>query len=223
MGDDSKSSILDELKNAIIKMDVDDTKKIVKKALKVGIEPFEIIDECSKGMQIVGAKYEKGEYFIPELLVCSDAMLAGVEIVKPYLKGKKSEVPGKVVLGTVQGDIHEIGKAIVGMMLTVAGFEVYDLGVDVPPNKFIEKANETKADIIGSSAFMTTTIQYQEEIEKGLRNKKLKNKFSTMIGGPATSMGYKEKIGADGWAANAMEAVERAKSLVKKKSGDKNG
>lgn len=210
-----KDSLLTDLKNMIIKMNVDGTKEVTKKILKAGIKPFEIINECSKAMQIVGKMYEKGEYFIPELLVASDAMLVGIEIVKPYLKEEKSEVYGKIVLGTVQGDIHEIGKKIVGLMLTVAGFEVYDLGVDVPPNNFIEKANENAADIIGSSAFMTTTIQYQQEIEKELQNKKLKNKFYTMIGGPATSQTYAKQIGADAWALNAVDAVERVKLLLK--------
>ena len=136
-------------------------KKATDKALKSGIKSFDIINEgLAKGMKIVGEKWEKEEYFLPELLLAADAMNAAVEILKPQLKAEGVKATGKIVLGTVQGDIHDIGKSVVGTMLTAAGFEVYDLGIDVPPEKFIEKAVETEADVIGSSAFMTTTHSF---------------------------------------------------------------
>jgi 5-methyltetrahydrofolate--homocysteine methyltransferase len=196
--------IFEELKNAIVTLDAEGAKKVTDKALESGVKPFDIINEgLSRGMKIVGEKWEKGEYFLPELLLAADAMNAAVEIVKPHLKAEKVRSAGKVVLGTVQGDIHDIGKNIVATMLTAAGFEVCDLGVDVPAEKFIEKAVETKAEIIGSSAFMTTTIRYQEEIEKKLRDMGLRDRFITIIGGVATSQRYADQIGADGWAPNA--------------------
>ena len=216
----SSSDTFDELKNLIVKFDVDGAKKATNEALKSGIKSFDIINEgLSKGMKIVGEKWEKEEYFLPELLLAADAMNAAVEILKPHLKAEGVKATGKIVLGTVQGDIHDIGKNIVGTMLTTAGFEVYDLGIDVPPEKFIEKAIENEADVIGSSAFMTTTISYQGEIEKKLKEKNLKNKFVTMIGGVATSKIYAEQIGA-GWAPNAAETIKKIKEeLERRKKG----
>lgn len=212
----------EELKIAIVKMDENGAKDAATKALKAGIKPFDIINEgLSKGMQIIGEKWEKGEYFLPELLLAATAMNAALEIVRPYLKTGKFETAGKVVLGTVQGDIHDIGKNIVATMLTAAGFEVYDLGVDVPPDKFIKKAVEVKADVIGSSTFMTTTLKYQEEIEKKLKNSKSKKKFITMVGGVATSQKYSEQIGADGWASNAAATLEKVKGLLEKRKRER--
>jgi len=215
-----QAGIFDELKNVIVNIDVEGAKKATDKALKSGIKSFDIINEgLAKGMKIVGEKWEKEEYFLPELLLAADAMNAAVEILKPQLKAEGVKATGKIVLGTVQGDIHDIGKSVVGTMLTAAGFEVYDLGIDVPPEKFIEKAVETEADVIGSSAFMTTTIPRQEEIEKKLKEKNLKDKFVTMIGGVATSERYAEQIGA-GWAPNAGETVKIIKvELEKRKKG----
>ncbi len=216
-----QTEILEDLKNAVVSLDINKAKNVTEEALTTGIKPFDIVnDGLSKGMRIVGDKWEKEEYFLPELLLASDAMNAAFEIVKPHLKTEGTKGI-KVILGTVQGDIHDIGKNVVATMLTASGFEVQDLGVDVWPDQFIEKAVEEKADVIGSSAFMTTTIPRQAEIEEKLKDKDLKNQFVTMIGGVATSDKYANQIGADGWAPNAAETIERMKELVRKKK-DKN-
>ena len=172
------------------------------------------IGEAAK---IVGEKFEKGEIFLVFLIQAGDAMMAALsELLKAIPKG---EVPtrGKVVIGTVQGDIHEIGKNVVAALLTANGFEVHDLGVDVPPMKFIEEAEKVGADVIAASALMTSTIGVQKDIVSLLESLGLREKYSVVVGGGATTAEWAEEIGADGWAETAIEGVKVISRLVEAK------
>ena len=210
-----EKEILQALADSLVKLDPKKAKATAEEAIKAGIPAFRAIDEgLANGMKVVSQKWDCEEYFLPELLLAADAMNAAIEVLKPHLKAEKAAVRGKVVLGTIQGDIHDIGKSIVNSMLLAAGFDVYDLGVDVPPKKFIEKIKEVDADLVGSSAFMTSTIRYQKDLEVALRGAGIRQKVVTMIGGVATSSRYAEEIGADGWAKNAAETVKTAKQLL---------
>jgi len=213
-----KEEILNKLMNAVVSYDVDGAVKAAKESLEAGVDPVEAIEAgLAKGVKIVGDRFAAGEAFLTELAIAAEAMKQATAILEPAIS-KSSKVPkkalGKVIIGTVEGDIHDIGKSIVSTMLMVAGFEVIDLGVDVPVEKFVEKTKEIKPDIIGMSALMTTTMLKMADIIKALEREGLKNKVKVMVGGAPTSEKWAEEIGADGYAGDAMEAVELAKKLT---------
>ena len=213
----TQKKILNDLNNAVIEGDVEKTAKIVKQALKK-INPLIIVEDgLAKGVRIVGAKFEKGDYFLPDLIMGANAMQKGVDILAPLMaKGKMERKSiGKYLLGTVQGDIHDIGKNIVKAMLLAAGFEVNDLGVDVPNKNFVKKTKELKPDILGLSALMTMTRPRQREVISEIRQNKIRVK--TMIGGAVTSQDWAEKIGADAYAPDAVESVKISKKMISKK------
>lgn len=215
---------LQELAEVVAQLDIEKSKAITQKAIDLGISPHDIINNgLAKGMDIVSKKYDEKEYFLPDLMMAAECVNEAFKILKPHLDKyvDKAAVPGKVVIGTVQGDIHEIGKNIVVSMFIAAGFDVYDLGVDVPPETFMEKAKEVNADIVASSALLTTTMPYQEKIERTLREAGIRNRVKTMIGGLPTSREWAERIGADAWGKDALEAVEKAKELIKRKEAKK--
>jgi corrinoid protein of di/trimethylamine methyltransferase len=205
---------LTSLQKAIIEHDEEASKRLTKQALDKGAKPSEIIErELSPALDIVGEKFEKQEYFLPHLVLCGDAAKAVVDVLKAHAPGVKATT-ATIVIGTVQGDIHDIGKNLVSSFLSSSGFEVYDLGIDVPPLTFIEKAEEVKADIIGVSALMNQSMPVQEEIITLLKDMGLRERFKVMIGGSPTTAEYAEMIGADAWGNNPSEAVEQAKRLV---------
>jgi 5-methyltetrahydrofolate--homocysteine methyltransferase len=213
----TQKKILNEINDAVIEGDVEKTAKIVKQALKK-IDPLIIVEDgLAKGVRIVGEKFEKGDYFLPDLIMGANAMQKGVDILAPLMaKGKKERKSiGKYLLGTVQDDIHDIGKNIVKAMLVAAGFEVNDLGVDVPNKTFVKKTNELKPDILGLSALMTMTRPRQREVISEIRENKIRVK--TMIGGAVTSQDWAEKIGADAYAPDAVESVKISKKMISKK------
>jgi len=208
--------LLQSIKESIIAMD--DQEKVmdlVKKALEGGILPEEILyDALTPGMDIVGQEYEAGIKFIPEMLMSAEALRSVMELLEPILAKSEGSKARKVVMGTVEGDIHDIGKQIVCMMLEGAGFEVHDLGVDVPATKFVEATKREKPDIIGMSAFLTTTgLRYPEVIE-ALQEAGIREKVKIMIGGAAANQKYAEAIGADGYGGSAGAAVKLAKSFM---------
>jgi dimethylamine corrinoid protein len=204
--------IVESLRNSVIIGDREETKKLVEKALKSGMSAKEILDALTSGMNEIGRRFEDGEIFLPEVMLAADAMYAGLEILEPeLLKGGETSKLGKVVIGTVEGDIHDIGKNIVKIMLQGAGFEVYDLGKDVPCEDFVNKAKEVKADIIGVSALMSTTTPGQKRVAEIAKEEGLK--VEIMVGGACTTPEWAQNIGAH-YAANATEAVKLAKSLV---------
>ena len=212
-----KEAIFLELENSIKNYDKETAIEAAKKALKMGLDPIEVIEKgLAKGLREVGTRYETGEIFMVELVAAAEAMKSAMKILEPEILKRKSErkVLGKVVLGTVAGDIHDIGKNIVASLLIAAGFEVYDLGTDVPVEKFIEKAKEVKADVIGASALLTTTMLVQKDLADAIKRSGLDVKY--IIGGAAVSPQWAEEIGA-AYAQDASSAVEVIKNLIKQR------
>ena len=204
-----------KIKDSVIAGEVDEVKDLVQKAVDEGQEAKKILKEgLIAGINIVGNKYESGEFFLPEMVIAASAMKEGLKVLSPLLKQGDIESAGTVVLGTAQGDIHDIGKSIVGTMLEGAGFMVTDVGVDIGPEKFIEVAKEKRADIIGVSALLTTTMVKMEDVIKAAKEAGLKAKV--MIGGASVTQEFADKIGADGYAPDAPSAVGKARELVKK-------
>jgi len=205
---------LTKIKDGVVGGEVDEVGEMVKKAVEEGQEVKKILKEgLIAGMAIVGDKYERGDFFLPEMVIAATAMKQGLKILSPLLKQGDIESAGTVVLGTAKGDIHDIGKSIVGTMLEGAGFMVTDVGVDAGPDKFVEAAKEKNADLIGISALLTTTMTGMEDVIKAVRGAGLKARV--MIGGASVTQEFADKIGADGYAPDAPSAVGKAKELVK--------
>lgn len=212
-----KEELIKKLSDAVVDMEEDETVEISKQCVENDINAYEAIDKgLANGMNRAGELYEEGEYYIPELLMCSDAMYAGLDVLKPHLKKDENEVKEKVVIGVVQGDTHDIGKNLVRIMMETEGFEVIDLGRDIPPINFVEKAKEVGASIIVLSTLMTTTMDGMAEVINILKSQGLKNKIKVMIGGGPISQSYADKIGADGYTTDASKAAKFAKDLVSK-------
>ncbi len=212
-----KKQLFDELKNAVVNFDEEQAKAISKKIITTQIDPFEAIEQSlHPAMKIVGKKFNDFEYFLPQIMLATDAMRAAITILTANVDIEKLEAgkKGKIVLGTVSGDIHEIGKEIVGVLFEINGFEVVDLGKDVDSMDFITKAEEVQADIIGMSALMSTTMTVQKEVIELLKETGLRDKYLVMIGGGPTTNEWSEMIGADGWAETAEESVKLATELI---------
>ena len=204
---------LKALADAVIRGDQKKAVEITKAALGEGAAPKSILDKgLIAGMDIVGARFKKNEIYIPEVLIAARAMKMAMEILEPELVKAGVEPVGRLLIGTVQGDLHDIGKNLVAMMLKGAGFEVIDLGVDVGPEKFLEHIKTSKAQLIGMSALLTTTMPGMERTIKALKQAGVSAKV--MIGGAPVTQDYAKKIGADGYAPDAASAVDMAKSLV---------
>lgn len=212
---DEKEVLLEELSQSVLDMDEDKTADKSRKCIEKGIDAFEAINEgLAKGMQQAGTLYEEGEYYIPELLMCSDAMYAGLDILKPYIKKEETGRKYKAVIGVIQGDTHDIGKNLVKIMMETEGFDVLDLGKDVPPAEFIGRAKETGACIIALSTLMTTTMAGMKEVIDMLEKESLRGSIKVIVGGGPISQRFADKIGADGYAADASRAAKLAKSLA---------
>jgi corrinoid protein of di/trimethylamine methyltransferase len=208
--------ILKGLHNAVLNFEEDDAVKWAKTALEEGVDPFvATMEGLAGGMMEAGEKYNNKEYFVPELLMCADALYAGLGLLKPAVEksGRKSEVKGSIVLGVVEGDVHDIGKNLVKLMFEVAGWTVYDLGKDVPLDKFVEEQIRTGSDVVGISALMTTSMLNMPVVIKKLRAKNPKVRI--MLGGAPLNPEVVEKYGADGYAKNAGTAVDEAINLLK--------
>jgi len=206
-----------DLVRSVLGYEAEVTKSAVEKALREGMSPQKILDQgLLVGIEQVGYKFGSGEIFLPELVGASMAMQAGIEVLKKNWKNMENErkILGKVVLGTVKGDVHSIGKDIVSSFLAAAGFEVIDLGVDVSEKTFIEQVKVVKPHILGLSALLTTTMPQQRYVIESLKAADLRETVKVMIGGAPTSEAWAEKIGADGWAPNAGLAVENCKKLL---------
>ena len=216
-----EKELFSKLKQAICEGDSDQLVKLVKDAIDK-VDPLAIVEQgMMPGMTEVGDKFSEGQAYLPELLMAAEAWEEAMKLIKPRLveTGASMGKQGTVVIGTVQTDIHEIGKNIVGNLLTTAGFEVHDIGCDSPASKFLAKAEEVSADIIAASAIMSTTIPYQKDVIELLNSKGLRDKYMVMVGGGVVTQEWADKIGADGYGDLASDAVETAKSLMAKKKG----
>ena len=188
--------------------------ELTKKALDDGVPPGEILNGgLIKGMGVVGERFKNNEFYVPEVLIAARAMHAGMDILKPALAESGVQPIGRVLLGTVKGDLHDIGKNLVAMMLEGAGFEVVDLGIDVPPEKFVE-AVKAGGDVIAMSALLTTTMTAMKVTLDALEEAGVKDKIKTMIGGAPVTQNYADEIGADGYARDAASAADKAKELM---------
>ncbi len=206
---------LNELYEAILGGKLEQAQAVTQQAIADGIEPQSIInDYMVKGMEEIGARFEAGKAFVPNLLMSARAMKGCLELLKPLLKGDNSKSAGRVVIGTVKGDLHDIGKNLVASMLEGCGFEVINLGVDVSSEKFIDAAKTNQADIICMSALLTTTMNYMKEVIAALEASGLKGKVKVMVGGAPLNNDFAVAIGADGYSSNANDAVALARRLV---------
>jgi corrinoid protein of di/trimethylamine methyltransferase len=206
-----------QLAQAVIEGDQELTVSLTKQALDQGVNPLEIIKQgLTPGIDVVGEKFSCGEYFLPHLVMAGNTFKAALALLEPALKagGMARQVSGTVVLGTVAGDIHEIGKSLVGTTLLANGFVVHDLGVDVPTSKFIAAVSETGANLVGLSALLTTTMSIQRKVVQELTEAGLRDQVKVMVGGAPVSMQWAQEIGADGYAEDAVGAVALARRLV---------
>ncbi len=207
--------ILQEIYDSIVDGDQNKARQKVQQAIEANIEPSKILNEAMiSAMSKVGQMFEEGEYFVPEMLVSARAMQAGLSLLKPLLVKTDFKALGKVVAGTVKGDLHDIGKNLVCMMLEGAAFEVIDLGVDVSPEKFVEAIKETNANIVAMSALLTTTMPNMKVTIDALIEAGIRDKVKVMVGGAPLTDHYAKEIGADGYAPDASRAAILAKSLV---------
>ena len=216
---DGEAEILKDLTKSVIEGDSEAVIKFSKMAMEKNIPTIKAITEgLSKGIQEMGDRFGRDEIFLPELIVSADAMNAGLDILLSNLKkGEKFEKKGKIVLGTVKGDVHEIGKTIVGVLLSAKGFEVYDLGTDVDPKAFIKKAEEVGADIIGMSSLMTTTMIYQKDTIRLAEDMGVANKYFMVVGGGVIEPSWVKKINADGYRKMAADAVKLCERLMEER------
>ena len=215
MVESKKNSVFQKLREAVLKGDIKMAEEGANASLAEGIPPYEtIINGLAEGMKVVSEKYQKKEYFLPELLLSADAMYAGLNILTPHIPKSEKKKMGKVVLGVVEGDIHDIGKNIVKTMLTAAGYEIIDLGTDVPPDEFIKKAKSVGAQVIAMSTLMTPTLMSMKSVEEKLKEEGLKDKVKTIIGGSAVSEEWRGNLGSDAYGKDALEAVDKVKVLL---------
>jgi trimethylamine corrinoid protein len=215
----NKEELFSKIEKAIVEGNRQESVRWAQEAVKAKLDLNEVIEKgYSAGIQKVGDLWEKGEYFLPELITSAECMKAAMAVLQPELEKAKIEITslGKVVIGTIEGDIHDIGKNLVASMLSANGFDVIDLGADVKLEKFIERAEAERADLICLSALLTTTMMGQRKLIEMLRTKNLLGRFKVMVGGAPVNQKWADGIGADGYAENAMTAVTAAKNLLKR-------
>jgi corrinoid protein of di/trimethylamine methyltransferase len=211
------NELFQEMAQSIIDGDSDVSAELARRVVDQGVDPLEAISEgFVRGVNKVGEDFAKGDAFLPELVMAGEAMKAAVAVLEPELakRGTERTVLGKVILCTVEGDIHEIGKTLVGTMLSSAGFKVFDLGVDVPVMKVVEKAREVNADIVAMSALLTTTMVHQKDVIQALEDIGIRSKVKVMVGGAPVTKEWVKQIGADGYSEDAIGAIKVAKELL---------
>jgi 5-methyltetrahydrofolate--homocysteine methyltransferase len=206
----------DEIANSLVQGDLSEAADLTRAALEAGISAIEILNKgFMPGMKIVGERFRHGEYYLPEMLLAGEAMKSAMAVLKPTWQKQGSASRGSIVIGTVAGDVHDIGKNIVIMMLEGSGWSMTDIGVDVPAERFCSVVKEMKPDILGMSALLTTTIPRLKEVIDALKVDGLRNSVKVMVGGVAVTQEYADAIGADGYAVNAVEAIDEAARLLK--------
>ncbi len=214
-----KEKLYNGLADAVVDMDEDLVSDLSYQVIEAEYDAYEAIDQgLAKGMERAGQLFEDEEYFVPELLMCSDAMNVGIDILKPHILREASDQKYKIIIGVIEGDTHDIGKNLVKLMLSSANFDVIDLGRDVPVSTFVDRAVEEAAQIIMISSLMTTTMDRMGDVIELLKERGIREQYKVAIGGGPVSQSFANKIGADGYSANATEAVRLAKHLVVKES-----
>lgn len=200
----------EQLANGVIAGEIEKVKELTQKAVDEGVKPMEIIDNgLMSGMSVVGERFKVGDMYIPEVIMSAKAMSGGMEIVKPLIVGGENASKGKVLLGTVKGDLHEIGKKLVQMMMESAGLEVVDIGIDISPEKFADAVREQKPDVLGMSALLTTTMLAMKDTIETLKEAGLRDSVKVLVGGAPVTLDFAEEIGADGWAPDAVTAKDK--------------
>jgi corrinoid protein of di/trimethylamine methyltransferase len=211
----ANAEIFQGLSNAVVDMDEERTVSLAEMSIELGIDAYLTINNgLVTGMMRAGDLFEQEEYFIPELLLCSDAMYAGLSVLQPHLKKETEKLKSRVVIGVIEGDTHDIGKNLVKIMLETSGFEVIDLGRDIPPRSFADEADRSGARIIALSTLMTTTMDGMNEVVRILERNNRRNRHQVIIGGGPVSSAFAKRIGADGYAPNASDAVRLVKQLT---------
>ena len=213
----TNNDLLTQLTASLVEGEPEKTVELTQQAMAAGMAPMTIINEgLTEGMNIVGEKFQTGEYFLPHLIIAATAMQEAMALLEPELKERQEtvEVAGTAIIGSVAGDIHEIGKSLVATMLSASGFQVYDLGVDVPTEVFVAKAQETGANLMGLSALLTTTMTVQRQVIEALEEAGIREQVKVLVGGAPVSAEWAESIGADGYAEDAVGAIELAKQLL---------
>jgi len=216
VSEEKKSELLKKIHDSVVEFEEETSVQLCTEALNEGIDPYDAIMEgLAAGMETVGGLYEQKEYFVPELLLCSDAMYAGLDILRPHVKvGQSVKAVGKIIMGVIEGDIHDIGKTLVKTMFEAAGWEIYDLGKDVKLEKFVEELERTKADVVALSALMTTSMLAMPKVIGMLKAKV--PEVIIMVGGAPLSSEIAKQYGADGYAKDAIAAVQEADRLFRK-------
>lgn len=213
MDSQRREEILKKLSDAVVEYDEDAAKEWAQIALDDGVDAFDaIMNGLAAGMEIVGDLYDKQEYFVPELLMCADALYAGMDILKPHIKKESVPYRGQVVIGTVQGDVHDIGKNIIKLMFDVGGFTVHDLGRDVPLENFVQEQLRTDSEIVAMSAMMTTTMMGMRKVIEMIKEKN--PNVAIMLGGAPVTKDVADLFGADGYAESAGNAVQEAIKMI---------
>lgn len=209
-------SVLDDLNKSVVEMDVEKAEELTQKALDEGLEAEKILNESLvPAMDFVGEQYENGKRFVPEMLLSAKAMKSAMELLRPKLTESGVEPKGRVVIGTVEGDLHDIGQNLVAMMLEGAGFEVHNVGTETTAEEFVQAATDNKATIVGLSALLTTTMTHMPEVIKALQEAGLRDKVKVLIGGAPVDKDFCEEIGADRYASDASTAVRAANEVIK--------
>ncbi len=212
---ENKEVLLSKLSNCVLEMEDELVVEVAKQYIEAGYSPIDgILEGLVDGMQEAAKLFEEEEYFIPELLVCSEAMYNGLNILKPHLDKSNFGKNKKIVLGVVEGDTHDIGKNLVKIMLEAAGYEVIDMGRDVPCQSFVDKVLETKADLLAMSTLMSSTMSSMQRVIQILEEKNIRESIKVIIGGAPISLSFSKKIGADGYSSNAVEAVKLVDELL---------
>jgi 5-methyltetrahydrofolate--homocysteine methyltransferase len=212
----SKEEILEDLRSQMVEVNVASFSDKLDEAIKSGLLALEIVESLTRGLRIVGDRYQKGDYFLAELITAGTMMTTGMKKLKPLMRASKKSAIGKAVVGTVQGDLHDIGKNIVAVLLKSEGFEVYDLGVDVTADGFANKVREVRADILALSALITTTMPTMRQVIDELIKRKSRNSVKVIIGGAPTTEDFAKDIGSDGYARDAVTGVAICKEWMRR-------
>ncbi len=205
------------IKEAVIDGEIEGIEGLIRDSLDRGTPPNDVLAEMIAGMEVVGEKFENKEYYVPETLLSAHAMQKGLDLLRPLLPIEKADVAGRIMIGTVEGDVHDIGKNLVAMFIEGAGFQVHNLGRDVPTSEFVEKAKEIEPDIVGLSAMMSTSMEKMGEIITEFEKNGMRDKVAFMIGGAAVTEEFAKEIGADGYAEDATKAVRLCERLMRER------